>query len=286
MTTNLMLRAGAPIHDLNAVRTPLSLVKAGGLRRAAGEAHVLTLIVSDVLGNDPRVIASGPTVEGDIDAAAALAQLRHYGIDDRVPISVTETLVALIEQPPTPLASTSRDALAVVADNGQAVRAARDAAENAGFATTIAWTDKTGEASSLGQEWVDLCRGMPSTTDVVVGGGEATVTVRGDGVGGRNTEFALAAAFALTQHRHERWIVASLATDGDDGPTRVAGAIAGPETLDRARARGIDPAACLTENDSLRVFEAAGGLVRPGPTGTNVNDIYMAIREEALGRGR
>lgn len=286
VTTELLLRAGAPIQDLNAVRTPLSLVKAGGLRRAAGAAHVLTLILSDVLGNDPGVIASGPTVDGAVDPGQARTVLERYGIYDQVPAPVRETLDSLHDEPLEPPVEPPRDAVAIVGDNGQAVAAAREAAENAGFSTTIAWRDKTGEAAILGREWVELARGMPAATDVVVGGGEATVTVRGDGIGGRNTEFALAAAIALTQQPYERWIVASLATDGDDGPTRVAGAIAGPETLKRARAKGIDPAACLADNDSLRVFEAAGGVVRPGPTGTNVNDLYIAIREEALGRGR
>jgi hydroxypyruvate reductase len=110
------------------------------------------------------------------------------------------------------------------------------------------------------------------------------VTVRGDGLGGRNTEFALAAALALEAARDVEWVVASLATDGQDGPTDVAGAIADGLTAARAREVGVDPAAALARNDSLRVFEAAGGVVAPGPTGTNVNDLYLAVRRSALSR--
>jgi hydroxypyruvate reductase len=112
----------------------------------------------------------------------------------------------------------------------------------------------------------------------LLGGGEATVTVRGDGVGGRNTEFALAGAIALAEAGPREWTIASLATDGDDGPTGAAGAVADAATVARARAAGVDPADALARNDSLRVFEAAGGVARSGPTGTNVNDLYLAVR--------
>jgi glycerate-2-kinase len=113
---------------------------------------------------------------------------------------------------------------------------------------------------------------------VLLGGGEATVTVRGDGIGGRNTEFALAAALEIERRQLTGWTIASLATDGQDGPTDVAGAIADPGTGARAREKGVDPEEALANNDSLRVFEAAGGIVNPGPTGTNVNDLYVAVR--------
>jgi hydroxypyruvate reductase len=168
--------------------------------------------------------------------------------------------------------------LVIVGDNNAAVEAAAQAAGADAFTAEIVWREATGEASRLGRDWVGQCWRARRAVDVLCGGGEATVTVRGDGVGGRNTEFALAAAIALAVEGVSDWAVASLATDGDDGPTHVAGAIADPATVSRATVAGIDVQAALANNDSLRVFEAAGGIVKPGPTGTNVNDIYLAVR--------
>jgi glycerate 2-kinase len=283
-TTDLLLRAGAPIEDLNAVRIPLSLVKGGGLRRAAGRATVVTLILSDVLGNDTRVIASGPTVPGTASGASAIALLDRYGVRQAVPLVVIEALQSVgtgTAEPEYP-----NDVVVVIADNRTAVDAMRDAAAAQGMRPRMLWTAKGGEAATLGRAWVDECLGAGSDVDVLLGGGEATVTVRGDGLGGRNTEFALAAALALESVRPAGWTVASLATDGQDGPTEVAGAIADDGTCERARAAGLDPAGCLVRNDSLCVFEAAGGVVAPGPTGTNVNDLYVAVREPGSLAGR
>jgi hydroxypyruvate reductase len=275
-TTDLLLRAGAPIQDLNAVRIPLSEVKGGGLRRAAGAATVMTLILSDVLGNDPQVIASGPTVPGDASPAKATAVLERYGLTDRVPSRVREALDRAPELSGPP--GGAEDRLVIVADNATAVEAARREAVRRGLRAEVAWTAREGEAADLGREWVARCRAARPDVDVLLGGGEATVTVRGSGVGGRNTEFALAAAMALDADDVGDWTVASLATDGEDGKADAAGAIADAETIGRARQAGIDPVNALAENDSARVFEAAGGVVRPGPTGTNVNDLYLAVR--------
>ena len=126
--------------------------------------------------------------------------------------------------------------------------------------------------------FVPIARGAPADVDVLLGGGESTVTVRGDGVGGRNTEFALAAALELERLGEAGWLIASLATDGQDALTGLAGAIADGETCARARAAGVDPEAALGISDSKAVFAAAGGTVDTGPTGTNVNDCYMALR--------
>jgi len=276
-TTDLLLRAGAPIQDLNTVRWRLSDVKAGGLRRAAGEAAVVTLILSDVLGNDPRLIASGPTVPGDAGDGAAPAVLDRYGVKGQVPDSVIE-LLANRDDSGSATVDASADVLAIVADNETAVRAAAEAVAADGLRADIAWRERQGEAADLGRSWVDVCAAAPTDVDVLLGGGEATVTVRGDGRGGRNTEFALAAALALAERGEAGWTVASLATDGEDGPTDAAGAIADAGTIARAEAAGVDPIAALANNDSLRVFEVSGGLVKPGPTGTNVNDVYVSLR--------
>lgn len=289
-TTDLLLRAGAPIQDLNAVRTPLSLVKGGGLRRAAAPAMTITLILSDVLGNDPRVIASGPTVAGHPEQLAARRGwdvLARFDLQEQVPASVRQVL-----QPwGVPVARTiDRDRIddggesavapwiRVIGDNETMVNAAARAAMDRGVASQVVWTAREGEALELGRAWVAACGDARPDIDLLLGGGEATVRVRGDGIGGRNTEFALAAALELARNNEDGWVVASLATDGQDGLTTAAGAIGDWGTIARARSSGVDPERALRENDSLRVFEAAGGLVQPGPTGTNVNDLYLAVR--------
>ena len=275
-TTELLLRAGAPIGDLNTVRTPLSLVKGGGLRRAGASTSFSTLLLSDVLGNDPTVIASGPTVPSDSGKDAALDVMARYGLTSRAPESVIRVLT---DDRQTRMVTIPADEpVIVVGDNAIAVAEMRRAAEKANFSVNVAWVGAEGEAAVLGRAWFDACEAADTDIDVLIGGGEATVTVRGDGVGGRNTEFALAAAISMEDAGDQGWVIASLATDGQDGPTGVAGAIADGSTIARARAAGVDAHEALRQNDSLRVFEAAGGVVRTGPTGTNVNDIYVAVR--------
>lgn len=275
-TTDTLLRAGAPIDALNAVRSPMSKVKAGGLRAAAAESTWVTLILSDVLGNDPRVIASGPTVTGGSDATKALEVIDRYEVRDVVPVPVIE----LLEQgtgPDGPHA-TAHDALRIIGDNAKAVDAAKARAESLGLRCQVVWRAVEGEAAELGREFVGLVSGAPADVDVLIGGGEGTVTVRGDGLGGRNTEFALAAALEMERLGVSDWLVASLATDGQDAMTGLAGAMADGGTAARARQAGIDPEAALHRNDSRVVFDAAGGAVDTGPTGTNVNDVYIAVR--------
>ncbi len=277
--TELLLRAGAPIQDLNAVRRPLSQVKGGGIFRAAGDAAILSLILSDVLGNDPHVIASGPTIPAPPTADGALAILERYGLQERVPASVVEALGVSPSLPGSGVESeVDDDCYSIVADNETAITAAVAEAERVGKRVNVLWRNKEGEAASLGSDWVRHCQAADPSIDVLVGGGEATVRVHGDGVGGRNTEFALSAALSLNASTSTDWAVASLATDGQDGPTGAAGAIADPGTIHRAMIAGVDPTRALATNDSMRVFEAAGGLISPGPTGTNVNDLYFAVR--------
>jgi glycerate 2-kinase len=276
-TTDLMLRAGAPIHHLNAVRTPLSLVKGGGLRATAPATRFVTLVLSDVLSNDPRVIASGPTIPAAPDATAALGLLESYGLLENVPAAVRQALADLAMEP-VAAAEGEGDLIVFAGDNDRAVAAMAAAAEAEGARGRIAWQRQEGEAADLARDWVQLALDAAPEVDVIFGGGEATVTVRGEGAGGRNTEFALAAAMALADRGEFGWAIASLATDGQDALTGAAGAIADGETVRRAAAAGIDVEQALAKNDSLPVFKAAGGLVSPGPTGTNVNDIYVALR--------
>lgn len=275
LTTSALLRAGAPIDALNAVRAPLSQVKAGGLRQAAPQHAWATLILSDVLGNDPRVIASGPTVPGRNDPALALETIARFGVESQIPKAVVATLNAMTFQPQP---ADERDLLIVVGENARAVTAVYECARDEGLRPEIVWLAREGEARELGREFVRLAMLAPDEVDLLLGGGEATVTVSGDGVGGRNTEFALAAAQALEHHGETGWVVASLATDGQDALTGLAGAIADGGTCERARAAGSDPLVALAESDSKRVFDLAGGAVETGPTGTNVNDVYFALR--------
>ena len=273
--TRLLLNAGADIHQLNAVRSRVSRVKGGGLRRAIQSEEVITLALSDVLGNDPSVIASGPTVplvSGLADAESVIDQL---GLRDKMPSPI---LSALIASGNRETGDHPHDRIAVIADNQRAVIAAQAYLHAAGLRSTVMWEARNGEARTAAVEWVDTLPTVDSSTDVVLGGGELTVTVRGDGMGGRNTEFALAAAVELESRSIRDWMVASLATDGQDAETGVAGAVVDGFSTSGMRAVGMDPQACLDRNDSLPCLAVTGSTVSPGPTGTNVNDLYFAVR--------
>jgi hydroxypyruvate reductase len=279
--TGLLLRAGAAIEELNAVRTPLSQVKGGGLLRRAAKTNLVTLVVSDVLGNDPRVIASGPTVAGNRDASRARQVLEQFQLWDSVPQSVRTVLARATEQ--TASAPTSNN-LAIIADNRSSRDAAKEFAESIGLRTETVWIDRTGEAREQAYLWVNECLRADTEVDCLIGGGELTVTVTGEGIGGRNTEFVLAAAGELHSLGDREWIVASLATDGQDGPTGVAGGFLTAECIEELSDLGIDPLESIAENDTLPPLRALGGVIEPGPTGTNVNDLFLAIRISALTR--
>ncbi len=175
-TTAALLRAGAPIDALNAVRAPLSQVKAGGLRQAAPDHPWVTLILSDVLGNDPRVIASGPTVPGRNDPALALETISRFGVEAQLPEAVMTTLEGMVFQP-QPL--DDRDLLVIVGENARAVSAVYERARGEGLRADVVWRAREGEARELGDEFVRLALLAPDEIDLLLGGGEATVTVRG-----------------------------------------------------------------------------------------------------------
>ncbi|MBA2775302.1 MAG: DUF4147 domain-containing protein [Chloroflexia bacterium] len=274
-TTRLMLHAGAPIQHLNAVRSELSQVKGGGMRRVIGGAVCLSLIHSDVLGNDPSLIASGPTIGRTPNPRAALELLGKYDLVDRVPRAVLKVLRAVSKPPPNP--DVSRDAFLIVGDNDEFVGEVSDQVEQSGFRSSIVLRRAEGEAKSLAAHFVETIEAQPAKVDAVIGGGEATVTVQGEGRGGRNTEFALAAAIEL-QDRGLDWVIASLASDGQDGSIDAAGAIVDRQTVEGGRDQGLDAQSYLDNNDSGGYFEKLGVLVAPGPTGANVNDVYIAVR--------
>lgn len=274
--TDLLLRAGAPIHDLNAVRSELSQVKGGGLRRTIGEATCISLILSDVLGNDPTVIASGPTILREPRPDRALKLIASYGIEDKLPSSILD-LLRQTDSGSAPVPISNRDRYLIVGDNQILVDTIAGAARSEGHRVAVVLEEAEGEASGLARRFVELAASQPEDVDVIVGGGESTVTVLGDGVGGRNTEFALAAAEDLAQ-RSLDWVVASLASDGQDGANDAAGAIADRLTIERGEAKGMSATEVLRNNDSGSYFAALNELVVTGPTGTNVNDAYIAVR--------
>jgi len=275
--TRLLLRAGADIFQLNAVRSQLSRVKGGGLRAAIAAKRVVTLALSDVLGNDPTVIASGPTVPLSTSRQDARVVLSRLGLSEQMPANVRRALAsAEIEKHGT----YPEDIVAIIADNRLAVTAAADSLRKNNFRVRVDDEPYTGEARDIAVEWVRRLPDLATDVDAVLAGGELTVTVNGNGIGGRNTEFALAAALELERLGIADWAIASLATDGDDGPTEVAGAIVDRHTPAKMRGVGFDPLAALRNNDSFPGLARIGAVVDTGPTGTNVNDLYFAVRTE------
>ncbi len=284
LTTDLLLRAGAPIQHLNAVRSELSQVKGGGFRRRIGAARTVSLILSDVLGNSPDIIASGPTVFRAPDPGGALQVLRRYDLLDRAPRAVTAHLHHAVDTGDSAGSQAGdRDLYRIVGDNERFVSAIQQYFEDAGLRVERAWREREGEAREQGRLWVDTV--AESRSDVVLGGGEMTVTVRGEGTGGRNTELALAAALHLKQQGVEA-TVASLASDGQDGGVDAAGAIVDQHTAGELERAGIDLEDALNRNDSGGALGAVGALLVSGPTGTNVNDVYIGLRHGDQGSER
>lgn len=273
-----LLASGAPIGQMNVVRKHLSVVKGGRLAAACHPARLLTLLISDVPGDDPGQIASGPTVGETSTPADVQAILQSYAID--LPPAVR----AVLERPSTVISPDDpRLAMAetrIIAAPSQSLAAAAEAAETAGCEVRILGDALEGEARDLGAAQAELALSLVDHVRasgkplLLLSGGECTVTRRGDGVGGPNAEFALSAA--LTLNGHPDIHVLACDTDGVDGAAEVAGACAGPQTLAKARQLGIDPNASLTRNDAHRFFEAVNDQVVTGPTLTNVND-FRAI---------
>lgn len=285
-TTELLLRAGATIVELNAVRKHLSQLKGGLLAKLAHPASVISLILSDVVGDRLDVIASGPTAPDPTTFAQALDVLKLYQLAEQVPSSIMAHLRAGAQGlwPETPKPG---DAVfdtvhnVIVGSNLHAARAAVEQARTLGYHSLLLTTYVEGEAREISKMAVALAKSerfhnqpMPRPA-CLVWGGETTVTVRGHGKGGRNQELALAAALGLDGL--DGVVLLALATDGTDGPTDAAGAVVDGGTLRRARARGWDCRAALIDNNAYPVLEAAGDLLRLGPTGTNVNDLLILL---------
>lgn len=292
--TEDLLRAGAAIQELNAVRKHISAIKGGQLARAAFPATVVTLVISDVVGDDLGTIASGPTYWDDSTFAGARTILEGHGLWD----SASAMVRARIEDgergrvPETLKADDpafARASAFVIGDNMTALRAAKHEAEKRGLEPIFLSSSDGGEARRAAAGYAaflaELACSAPSLPRplCLLAGGELTVTVKGRGRGGRNTEFVLASVVELEKARLEGldWLILSLGTDGIDGPTDAAGAWADPRTVRTARALGLNPVEYLEDNDSYGFFKQTGNLIMTGPTGTNVMDLRVFLLRAA-----
>ena len=277
--TRSLLASGAPIGDINTVRRHLSRIKGGRLALAAAPAPVLTLAISDVAGDDPAAIASGPTVGDPTTLADSIEILSRYRVS-------APDIAALLKDPANETPSPddprlSRAGYRLIATPALSLAAAEAKARSLGFETVLLGTDLEDEARDLAGDQAALARERADAggKTILLSGGEATVTLRGRGRGGPNQEFALALAIAL-HGRAGIWAIAG-DTDGTDGgrgsPDDPAGAFISPDTLARAARIGLDADAFLEDNDSTGFFERLGDLLKPGPTFTNVNDLRAIV---------
>ncbi len=280
--TKILLACGANIHQINTVRKHISLIKGGQLARLAAPARVEALLLSDVIGGEPGVIGSGPAAPDASTFADALQVLDEYKVRARVPAAVRRRLEqgARGEVPETPKPSDPafrRVRNTIVGSNRIALEAAARRARELGFRTLLLSSEIQGETREIARMHAAIAReisrfGRPIRPPAcVISGGETTVTLKGDGLGGRNQEFVLAAAVEIAGSPDT--VVFSAGTDGSDGPTDAAGAVADGATLTRK------PGAreYLARNDSYHYFQEVGGLVKTGPTHTNVMDLHLVL---------
>lgn len=285
-TTKLLLGCGATIHEINAVRKHLSAIKGGRLARLAHPADVLALLLSDVVGDPLDVIGSGPTAPDTSTFATAWAVIEKYGLPAKIPARarrlLEDGLAGKIEETPKPGDPCFRKTRnVIVGSNRLAVDAAARRARQLGYRPLVLSTTIEGETRDIAAMHAAIAReivatGRPARPPVcLISGGETTVTLRGKGLGGRNQEFALAAAIEM--EGLPGVLAFSAGTDGTDGPTDAAGAMADGATLARAAAMGLDAPRSLQHNDSYRFFQPLGDLVMTGPTGTNVMDVRLVL---------
>jgi glycerate 2-kinase len=285
--TGLLLRAGADIYELNTVRKHISAVKGGRLAEIAYPAGVISLIVSDVMGDRLDVIASGPTAPDDTTYEGSLRIVEKYGLAEKVPSQVLDVLSkgrdGLIPETPNGKSPVfERVENLIIGSNVKALNAAMAKGGSLGFQVEILSSNISGEAREVGRALAGKAINVkkdrrPGGRYCIISGGETTVTVTGSGLGGRNTELAL--SFAMEIEGMEGVTLLSAGTDGTDGPTDAAGAIVDGKTAGRARAAGLDPREYLDNNDSYNFFRKIDGLYITGPTGTNVMDIQIVVIE-------
>jgi hydroxypyruvate reductase len=281
--TQALLACGADIREVNTVRKHLSQLKGGQFARLARPAEVVALILSDVVGDPLDAIASGPSAPDGTTFGDALAVLHKYGLESRAPQSVVEYLRAGVagKKPETPKPGDRKIFAKVrnllIANNAASIAACARKARALGYRPLVLSSTIEGEAREVARVLVAIAR--ESLTHgrqaCLISGGETTVTLRGKGLGGRNQEFALAAAIAA--RGLEGVTILAGGTDGTDGPTDAAGAFADGTTFDRAAQLGLDAADFLARNDSYHFFQPLNDLLMTGPTGTNVMDLYLFL---------
>ena len=286
--TQLLLAAGATITELNAVRKHLSLLKGGQLARAAAPARVVTLVLSDVIGDPLDVIASGPTAPDSSTFDDAIAVLRRRGVWDAMPPSVRARLEAgargEVQETPKPGDPIfTRVTHHVIGNNALVTDAAVARAAELGYRPTLLTRALEGEAREVARDLIARAKALTPPA-CLIAGGETTVTVRGSGRGGRCQELALAAGLAV--EGVDDIVLLAAGTDGTDGPTDAAGGLADGASIARARAGGVDPRAALDANDAHAALGASGDLLVSGPTHTNLLDLYLVVRGECPGLGR
>jgi len=272
--TSLLLACGARIDEINTVRRHLDRIKGGGLAHVT-KAKVISLILSDVIGNPLEAIASGPTFPNPTTNKDALRILKRYKIEKQVSNSILQTLESGNVHPLLQKQNSEIQNI-IIGDNKLAAQAALEQAQHENIHAEILTNELQGEAREVGAMLARQLRDEISKRTrpfCLIAGGETTVTIRGDGKGGRNQELALAAVNEL--RGLENVMLIALATDGDDGPTDAAGAVVTGESAQRAESLGVDVTAHLSGNDAYVFFEKLGDLLKPGPTGTNVNDLIF-----------
>lgn len=284
--TQRLLESGATIQEINALRKHVSRVKGGRLARLAYPSTLISLILSDVIGDDLDCIASGPTVPDNSTFKDCLHIIEKYNIRSKIPLAVLELLEKgdrgeIEETPKADDPSFERTQNIIVASNILAIKAARQKAEALGYHTLILSSVIEGETKDIAKVHAAIAKEILETGNpvsrpaCVISGGETTVTIRGQGLGGRNQEFALAAAMEIEGMGDV--VILSGGTDGTDGPTDAAGAIADGTTIRRAQAEALDAEHYLRENDSYHFFQSLGDLLITGPTYTNVMDLRLVM---------
>lgn len=285
----LLLSAGARIDEINTVRKHLSKIKGGRLSEAAYPATLITLILSDVIGDRLDVIASGPTVPDGTTFKDAINVIEKYNLLDKLPVSVKRILEhglkgEIKETPKEGNSFFKKSSVFILGNLKHALTAAKEKAVSMGYETEIITSELQGEARDVGRLLAEKAKGFKGAR-CLISGGETTVTVKGNGLGGRNQELAL--SFALEIEGMKGITMLSAGTDGTDGPTDAAGAIVNGETMIKARKLGLDPSAYLKDNDSYNFFKRLDSLsgerhhVVTGPTGTNVMDMQIIIMENS-----
>jgi glycerate 2-kinase len=285
--TQILLDCGAEISEINILRKHLDIIKGGGLARLLFPAKIISLAISDVIGDDPSVIGSGPTASDTSTFQNAMQIIEKYNLQKVIPLSITNTIqegirgsVADTIKPDNPILTNC--SYRVVGSNERAVNAAMSKAMSLGFRVINLGFSIQGEARIVGGNLVtrlfafDKEKSVGNEPVCMIGGGETTVTRTGNGRGGRNLETALGAVEEISEI--DRACLVTLATDGEDGTTGAAGAVITSETYKKGMKLGLHPRNFLGENNSLAYFERVGGLIRTGSTGTNVMDMYFLFR--------